>query len=694
MEIREFVIQASNDTNTQEQRSMIQIEIAQRIAEIDFMARQLQYNEITLLDGSLARPSTHHTSILSAMGQIQPTWRVANLYQAQMPTTQNSQAVRPMAAPTQINIYSLTDGAGEAGVWSFNAGVLRIEGNGAFQINGGGFVTTNRIEVASGVNADIVLNNVNIDTSTGAALDMGDATVNLRLLGNNVLATSAVGAAGIRNVGAGHLTIDGDGRLYAISRVGGAGIGGGSIGLLQGETAGTTVINSGTIRAVAYGGAGIGGGSGVFSGGGGGNIYIHGGTVIAQNYRGGAGIGGGAGAGNTGGNITITGGTVTAAGGTEQPGAHLHGGAGIGGGSGGGSGGTINISGGTVNATGGNEAAGIGGGFGGGGGTVNVSGGIVNATGGNDGASIGGGQGGQGADLTISGGLVEISAGQWVGGGVGSNLNTGTTAVQGGNFSIHDPEYVHNNITHNGAPAFRVQITLQDANGTTVPFGAYTPVTYTINGTTINAITDSQGNLFMYLPEDAEGDVVMNFNGRTYRGELDMNADHGNHLILTRDYNAGVTRRPDGQTLHIQVGPNSNHSLFINIEAMDARALGLVDSLGNSIIDVTGDSGASISQQISVLDGALSYISTEWARLGAMQNRLGHISQTLTVTSENLSDAESRIRDTDMAREFGRLTRANVRHRASMAVISHANQASDRVLWLVQGRDDQHRDES
>ncbi|MCL2386152.1 MAG: hypothetical protein FWC89_01260 [Defluviitaleaceae bacterium] len=499
-----------------------------------------------------------------------------------------------------------------------------------------------------------------------------------------MLATSdtAVGSAGIQTTG-GHLTISGTGRLYAISRVGGAGIGGGSTGLLGGaglafgEDGGTIVINSGTVRAVAYGGAGIGGGSGFISGGTGGNIYIHGGTIIAQNYRGGAGIGGGAGAGGSGGNITITGGTITATGGTVQPGAPLQGGAGIGGGWGG-SGGNINISGGTINTTGGNYAAGIGGGWGGGGGTVNVSGGIVNSTGGRDAASIGGGIGGAGVDMTISGGLVQIGIGQWV---------EGSVDVQGGNFSIHDPDLV-TNIHHGGDSAFRIQITLQHANGSSVPFGPHMPVTYTVNGMTINAITDSDGNLFMYLPEDFSGNVQMTFDGRTFRGQLVVDPDHGNQLVLTRDYEdggfIGTRPNPNGRTLHFQVGPNSGHSLFLNIEAMDARTLGLVDERGFSIINVSQDAGASISQQLQILDSALSHVSREWAMLGAMQNRLDFIARGLDVVNENLSDANSRILNADMAMETGRLARANFRHQASITVLAQANQASDRALWLLQ----------
>jgi hypothetical protein len=210
---------------------------------------------------------------------------------------------------------------------AYAEGILTITGDGTYTIamrSGVSGPTTDRIVVASGVNAAITLNGVNIDVSgidDACAFDMTGATVSLTLGGNNVL----------KSRGAGLLAPEGSTLTITTSSTGSLDVTGGDEG------------------------AGIGGGSG----GDGGTVTITGGTVTATSGSYGAGIGGGDN--GAGGTISISGGTVTATGGLW--------GAGIGGGMSG-DGGTIAISGGTVTATGDYVAAGIGGGNGGDGGTI------------------------------------------------------------------------------------------------------------------------------------------------------------------------------------------------------------------------------------------------------------------------------------------------------------------------------------
>ncbi len=322
--------------------------------------------------------------------------------------------------------------------------------------------TTNTIVVASGVNADITLNGVNIDvsgTENACAFKIadnstGNVTITLADGTTNVLKSGSY-CAGLQKNGnvEGTLTIQsetaGTGVLEATGGYYGAGIGGGSNGVGQyitiisgkvsaiggekgagigggSDGAGYDItINGGTVNATGgYTAAGIGGGgsyaygSGIIinegtvnaSGGekgagiGGGcfgkgiNITINGGTVSATGGKKAAGIGGGQEGDGWG--ITINGGTVTAKGGED--------GAGIGGGNCH-PGGNIKISDGKVSATGGKYAAGIGGGYEGNGSGIAISGGTVTATGGLRGAGIGGGYGGEASDITISGGSVKAS---------------------------------------------------------------------------------------------------------------------------------------------------------------------------------------------------------------------------------------------------------------------------------------------
>lgn len=291
--------------------------------------------------------------------------------------------------------------------------------------------TTDRIFVNSGVDADIVLAGVSIDTSSRGeaafeiASDSGGAVAVTLAAGCVNRLTSGDGHAGLEKSGttstSGSLTIGGLGELTATSGSRGAGIGGGALGVGQ-----HIIITGGTIiaTAVSYdylGGAGIGGGAGYI----GCDITIAGGTVTAIGGMHSAGIGGGHTA--PGYDIRITGGKVTATGGGD--------GAGIGGGDKG-TGSDITICGGEVIATGGNNGAGIGGGYEGKADIITISGGNVIAIGGDCGAGIGGGYHGGGYNITIGGGKVKAIGGGYgagIGGGYGVNADGCTISVSGGN---------------------------------------------------------------------------------------------------------------------------------------------------------------------------------------------------------------------------------------------------------------------
>jgi hypothetical protein len=344
-------------------------------------------------------------------------------------TILGNQPIRPEFTVSGNSGYTYTQGTN-------GEGILTLTGTGPYTIGmkpGITDTTTNCIVVASGVNADITLSDVNINvsgTSNACAFDITGATVNLTLVGENVLRSGSTKAGLLAPSGATLLITEAStGSLTAAGGSAGAGIGG-SGSITSGGTGvagGTITITGGTVIATGGGGgAGIGGGGensyyGGGRGGAGGIITISGGTVTAtggSGNAGGAGIGGGGvynGTGGSGGIITITGGTVTATGSGESYSGY--GSAGIGGGHGGGAGGTISITGGTVTAAGGGNTrggAGIGGsggsGNGGAGGTISISGGTVTATGRGNGAGIGGGRDGASGTITAINGNAVIFA--------------------------------------------------------------------------------------------------------------------------------------------------------------------------------------------------------------------------------------------------------------------------------------------
>ncbi|WP_310603470.1 flagellin N-terminal helical domain-containing protein [Anaerosporobacter sp.] len=127
--------------------------------------------------------------------------------------------------------------------------------------------------------------------------------------------------------------------------------------------------------------------------------------------------------------------------------------------------------------------------------------------------------------------------------------------------------------------------------------------------------------------------------------------------------------------LHLQIGANSNQSISITIESANASELG-VDSLSVASHEEANDA-------ISKCDKALKDVSGIRSTIGAYQNRLEHTIANLDNTAENLQDAESRIRDLDMAKALAEYAKVQILLQASQAMIAQANQNPNGILALL-----------
>lgn len=129
-------------------------------------------------------------------------------------------------------------------------------------------------------------------------------------------------------------------------------------------------------------------------------------------------------------------------------------------------------------------------------------------------------------------------------------------------------------------------------------------------------------------------------------------------------------------SLAFQIGPNTDQQVMIDIPQMNIVELGIEN------VDVTTGEGA--NEAIFTLDQAINKISDTRSKLGAMQNRMEHTINNLQVTHENLTSAESRIRDADMALEMTEFTRNNILNQSATAMLAQANQLPQGVLQLLQ----------
>ena len=147
--------------------------------------------------------------------------------------------------------------------------------------------------------------------------------------------------------------------------------------------------------------------------------------------------------------------------------------------------------------------------------------------------------------------------------------------------------------------------------------------------------------------------------------------------------NVGVTARDEEISegkANIQVGANSNQSMDIEIGDMRAKALNITDGAGNSLSVLSAEEA---NKAITAFDAALNEVSSQRANLGAVQNRLEYTISNLDNTTENLTSAESTLRDVDMAKEMMEYSKNNILNQAAQAMISQANQQPQNVLQLL-----------
>ncbi|QNG60258.1 flagellin Hag [Bacillus sp. PAMC26568] len=126
-----------------------------------------------------------------------------------------------------------------------------------------------------------------------------------------------------------------------------------------------------------------------------------------------------------------------------------------------------------------------------------------------------------------------------------------------------------------------------------------------------------------------------------------------------------------------QIGANTGQTLDVALTDMDGTALGI------NTIDISTGTASDISAHISTLDAAINEVSAFRSNLGANQNRLEHTINNLGTASENLSSAESRIRDVDMAKEMMEQTKNSILSQAAQAMLAQANQQPQGVLQLL-----------
>jgi flagellin len=177
------------------------------------------------------------------------------------------------------------------------------------------------------------------------------------------------------------------------------------------------------------------------------------------------------------------------------------------------------------------------------------------------------------------------------------------------------------------------------------------------------------------VTDGAKADTTARENIKAEMNEL---AQEITRIATATEYNGIrlITKDASGSK-QFQIGATSQETLTVDKQAMTASALS-VDKLGSSMKDVTSANNA-----ITTIKDAVNTVSAYRAKLGAKQNRLEHTINNLKVTNENITSAESRIRDTDMAKEIAAYTKNNILNQAAQSMLAQANQQPQSVLQLL-----------
>ncbi|PKK88170.1 MAG: hypothetical protein CVV64_20025 [Candidatus Wallbacteria bacterium HGW-Wallbacteria-1] len=217
------------------------------------------------------------------------------------------------------------------------------------------------------------------------------------------------------------------------------------------------------------------------------------------------------------------------------------------------------------------------------------------------------------------------------------------------------------------------------------------------NGAGMNAFMDQARDIQVRVYTPNGSSTLLTSRTSTFRADLetydkDKAVDDGgyNQGIVGLEFTLDIDDVTSGSVLvkagldvsgllTIQAGPNkgSDHRISMAIPDMGASALGIEG------LDITTQESSQNLIDAETLDKAISVVSTARGNLGALQNRLEHTIKNLSVTKENLASSESRIRDTDMAKEMMEFTRNQIMQQAGTAMLAQANQVPQSVLQLL-----------
>ncbi len=185
------------------------------------------------------------------------------------------------------------------------------------------------------------------------------------------------------------------------------------------------------------------------------------------------------------------------------------------------------------------------------------------------------------------------------------------------------------------------------------------------------------------LATQAANDTNTTIDRSQIKLEIDQLASEINRIASTTQFNTMNLLDGSFKSKNLQVGALSGQKIELTISKMACSGLGLGNVTGTGASSLKVSSFSSAGATMSLVQAAIDKVSTQRAKLGAVQNRLEHTIANLDTTAENTQAAESRIRDTDMAAEMVNYSKNNILAQAGQSMLAQANQSTQGALSLL-----------
>lgn len=185
------------------------------------------------------------------------------------------------------------------------------------------------------------------------------------------------------------------------------------------------------------------------------------------------------------------------------------------------------------------------------------------------------------------------------------------------------------------------------------------------------------------LTVQAKNDTYLQEDRAKIKTEVDQLQSEITRIATQTQFNKMNLLTGSYKSMQFQVGANDNQVIKLSISRLTASALeveGVASAIGNSTVS----KGSIIGDQLSTIDKAITTVSTARSNLGAISNRLDHTIANADNMAENLQSSESKIRDVNIASEMVSYSSMSILQQAGQSMLSHANQATQGVLSLLQ----------